>query len=163
MASDQIRIRAARIEDAAELSRMLNALGVHEGFGDGIYSPELVRTHFFGPRPALEILVVEDASGLTGYAAYEGTFNTDCGQHCIWLHDVYVVDDARGRGLGRRLMAEVARAAIAEGRTSVWWGVHSRNGHARAFYAGLGAKDEDARILELDGEPLLALASAAGE
>lgn len=163
MAAEEIRIRAARPEDASELARMLNALGVHEGFGDGIYSTESVRTQIFGSRPALDVLVVEGESGLIGYAAYERTFNTDCGEPGLWLHDIYLEARARGCGLGRRLMAEVARMAVAEGRTSVWWGVHNRNAGALAFYAALGARDDDARILELDGASLRDLANTAGD
>jgi GNAT superfamily N-acetyltransferase len=111
----------------------------------------------------LEVLVAEGGSGLIGYAAYEETFNTDCGEPGLWLHDIYVDEGARGRGLGRRLMAAVARAAVARGRTSLWWGVYNKNVKARAFYDRLGARDGDARILELDGEALTGLAQAAGE
>jgi len=158
MAGDDIRIRAARPEDAAALTRMLNALGAHEGFGEDVYSVKAVEALFFGPKPVLAVLIAEDSSGVAGYAAYEETFNTDCGEPGLWLHDIYVEDAARGRGLGRRLMAAVAQAALAEGQTSVWWGVRDSNRAALRFYARLGARDEGARLQELDGEALISLA-----
>ena len=163
MAGEQIRIRAAAAEDAEALTRMLNALSVHVGLADSVYSTASVKALFFGPRPALEFLVAERESGLIGYAAFEESFNTNRGEPGLWLHDIYVDEDARGHGLGRRLMAEVARAAVAEGRTSVWWGVDNGNRDALAFYNRLGARDDDDRILGLDGEALTGLAQTAGE
>jgi GNAT superfamily N-acetyltransferase len=161
MAGDDIRIRAARPGDAAALSRLLNALSVHEGMGDDVYTPESVARQFFGAEPVLRVLIAENASGPVGYAAFEETFNTDCGEPGLWLHDIYVDAPARGRGLGRRLMAAVARTALAEGCTSVWWGVLDSNHAALRFYAGLGARDEGARLQELDGPALVSLARGA--
>jgi len=163
MAGEQIRIRVAEVGDADALTRMLNALSYHEGFGDDVYAPDSVRAQIFGSRPVLEALVAEGESGLVGYAAFEETFNTDCGEPGLWLHDIYVDEAVRGGGLGRRLMAAVAQAAIAKGRTSVWWGVNNSNTKALAFYDRLGARDDDARILELDGAALTELAQGAGE
>ncbi len=163
MAGEQIRIRVAVVEDADALARMLNSLSAHEGLGDSTYSTASVRTLFFGPQPVLEVLVAEGESGLIGYAAYEGSFDTDCGEQSLWLHDIYVDQAARGIGLGRRLMAAVARAAIAEGRTSVWWGILDSNTKALAFYDRLGARDEGVRMLSLDGEALTDLAKPARE
>jgi len=161
MAGDDIRIRAARPEDAAALTRMLNALGAHEGKTEDVFTLTAVKTHFFGPEPVLTVLVAEDAARLLGYAAYEETFNTDCGEPGLWLHDLYVEDAARGRGVGRRLMVAVAQAALAEGRTSVWWGVRDGNETAWQFYGRLGAREEGVRLLELDGEALISLARVA--
>ena len=163
MADEQIRIRAAEVEDADALAGMLNALSVNEGLGDSTYSSASVRAQFFGPQPVLDVLVAEGESGLIGYAAYEGSFDTDCGEQSLWLHDIYVDQAARGIGLGRRLMAAVARAAIAEGRTSVWWGTLDSNTKALAFYDRLGARDEGVRMLSLDGAALADLAQGAGE
>jgi ribosomal protein S18 acetylase RimI-like enzyme len=163
MAGEEIRIRTAAVEDAEALARMLNALSIQEGFGGDLYAPDSVRAQFFGTRPVLQVLVAEGESGLIGYAAFEGVFNTDIAEPGLWLHDIYVAEAARGQGLGRRLMSAVARAALAEGRTSVWWGVRNSNTKALAFYDRLGAHDDDARILELDGTVLTSLAQAAEE
>ena len=59
------------------------------------------------------------------------------------------------------MLAAVALAGKLNGAGSLWWGVLSRNEKARSFYAGLGARDTDARILELDGPALERLAAAA--
>ena len=163
MAGEQIRIRAAEVEDADALAGMLNALSVNEGLGESTYSSESVRAQFFGPQPVFDVLVAEGESGLIGYAAYEGSFDTDSGEQSFWLHDIYVAEAARGLALGRRLMAAVAQAAIAEGRTSVWWGVLNSNTKALAFYDRLGARDQGVRMLALDGAALMTLAKRAGE
>ena len=66
-------------------------------------------------------------------------------------------------GVGRSLMVAVARATLARGATTLSWGVLSSNHRARAFYAGMGARDQDVRILELGGEALTGLTQAARE
>lgn len=67
----------------------------------------------------------------------------------------------RRHGVGRKLFSAVAAETVDSGMASLWWGVMSDNTQARAFFASLGARDEDARILELDGQALQALAAEA--
>jgi ribosomal protein S18 acetylase RimI-like enzyme len=77
----------------------------------------------------------------------------------VWLDDIFVDEPARGRGVGRRLLVAVAAVAVNRGARSVWWGVRSSNHRARAYYAKLGATDDNARILELNEPALSALAA----
>jgi GNAT superfamily N-acetyltransferase len=143
MEARDITIRPGRAADARDIAAMANELNVFEGKPDGVYSEELVGAQAFGPAPLYSVLVAEVGGGLVGYAFFHDSYNSETA--------------------GRRLMAAVARATLARGVTSLWWAVLSRNHQARAFYAGLGAKDEDTRILELGGEALRRLADAAGE
>ena len=115
----------------------------------------------FGERPAFQVLIAELDGSAIGYALFTDGYNTDIPARAVWLDDIFVEKQARGQGIGRRLLASVARIAAVRGARSVWWGVRSANHRARAFYAGLGAKDDDARILELNDEALLALAAEA--
>ena len=113
----------------------------------------------FGEDAAYHVLVAQGSDGLIGYAAYHAAYDTERGGRSLWLLDLYVAPEARGGGAGRALMRQVARIACDRGCVSLWWGVRSCNRQARAFYAGLGAVDDDARILELAGPALAALAS----
>ena len=156
-------IRPARVEDAGAIAAMANELNLFEGRPGDVYSGELVEAQVFGAAPLFSVLVAEVDGELVGYAFFHDSYNPEVAGPEVWLHDVFVREHARSRGVGRRLMAAVARATLARGATTLSWGVLSSNRRARAFYAGLGAKDEDIRILELDGKALESLADAAGE
>ncbi len=163
MSRDDITIRPGRAADACALAAMVNELNVFEGKPGDVYSEELVKAQAFGAALLFSILVAEVDGEVVGYAFFHDSYNPEIAGPEVWLHDVFVREHARSRGVGRRLMAAVARATLARGATTLSWGVLSSNRRARAFYAGLGAKDEDIRILELDGEALGSLADAAGE
>ena len=124
-----------------------------------VYSIEVFERYAFGPSPHFEVLVAETAGGIAGYALFEEAFNSDLCEPGMWLHDIMVDEAERQKGIGEDLMAAVARIVLDRGRTSLWWGVLSSNAAARRLYSRLGASDEDARILELDGTALHALAN----
>ena len=155
-----LQIRPARRGDAADLARLGNALARLMKAPEA-YSAETFERYAFGPSPHFEVLVAEREGAILGYALFEETFNTDLCEPGTWLHDIMVEEAARGRGIGNQLMAAVARLTLERGRTSLWWGVLSSNAAARRFYERLGAHDEDARIQELSGQALEALAATA--
>ena len=161
MNREDITIRPARAEDAGAIAAMANELNLFEGKPGDVYSEERVKAQAFGAAPLFSVLVAEVDGELVGYAFFHDSYNPGVAGPEVWLHDVFVREHARSRGVGRRLMAAVAWATVKRGATTLCWGVLSSNRRARAFYAGLGAKDEDTRILELDGDPLRALARAA--
>ena len=156
-----LEIRPARRGDADALARLGNALARLMGTPE-VYSRETFERYAFGSSPHFEVLVAETAGEVVGYALFEESFNTDLCEPGMWLHDIMVEEAARNAGVGEGLMAEVARITLARGRTSLWWGVLSSNAAARRFYDRLGARDEDARLLELDGPALKALAVSDG-
>jgi GNAT superfamily N-acetyltransferase len=156
----EIWIRPARREDAADLVRLGNALARFLN-APQVYSVEIFERYGFGPDPHFEVLVAEWAGEIAGYALFEAAFNTDLCEPGMWLHDIIVAETMRRRGIGERLMAAVARLTLDRGCTSLWWGVLSSNTGALRFYAHLGARDEDARIQELDSAALRALADHA--
>ncbi len=154
----EFHVRPARPEDAAGIAGCANALNAAHGGSDTLYSEATIRDHAFGPRPLFDVLVAEHRGAVAGYASYQDLYNTDLAEPGLWLIDLYVDEALRGRGAGYALMAATARAAVDRGATSVWWGVDASNRSARDFYARLGARDGDARILELDGAALAVLA-----
>ncbi len=154
-------IRPARVEDAGAIAAMANELNLFEGRPGDVYSGELVEAQVFGAAPLFSVLVAEVDGELVGYAFFHDSYNPEIAAPEVWLHDLFVRGHARSRGVGRRLMAAVARVTVERGATALSWGVLSSNRRARAFYADLGAKDEGTRILELDGDPLRALARDA--
>lgn len=156
------RVRPAEAGDAAALAGLMNELNVHEGKAPDAHGPASVLRDGFGPDPAFRALVAERGGRLVGYACYFPAYNTDLAARGLWLADLYVTDAERRRGTGRLLLAAVAAEAVRTGRASVEWAARSANARARGFYAAIGARDEDLRVLELDGEALIRLAALAG-
>jgi GNAT superfamily N-acetyltransferase len=106
-------------------------------------------------------LVAELAGAVVGYALFSPSYNTDVAARSMWLHDLFVAPAARGRGIGRALMAAVAEETVRAGCGWLEWGVHAANADALEFYRRLGAGGAEVRIMGLDGERLRVLASAA--
>src|SRR6185437_4281430 len=89
---------------------------------------------------------VKDGSGewrSVGFAAWYVTFSTWTGQNGIWLEDLYVAPDQRGSGLGKALLARLARIAVERGYRRVEWWVLKWNEPALGFYRSLGAEPLD--------------------
>lgn len=157
-ATSTIVIRPARPQDSAAIARLANALNHDQGKPDSPFTEALVLREGFGSDPAFSVLLAERANEAVGYALFHPFFNSDLAARGLWLVDLFVVPEARGVGAGRALLAAIAAEAVARGMACVWWGVYAKNEKARQFYETLGASDEDARILELDGEALHRLA-----
>lgn len=155
----EVIVRPARPEDADAIAEMANSLNVLMGEPDGRITGDILRRDVFDSGEEIEALVAEQNGGLVGYALFHDAYNTDLPAWGLWIMDLYVAPEARSQGVGRLLMAEVARETLRRGGRSLSWGVLNRNTRALEFYARLGAEDPEARILELTDEPLVALAA----
>lgn len=149
-----VTIRPARPEDSARIAGMANALNRLHELDDTVFTEDTVRRDGFGPDAAFSCLLAEQDGQAVGYAMYHPCYNSDLAARGLWLVDLYVDERLRGQGIGRRLMAALAREALRVGAVSLWWGVKASNEGARAMYAALGAQDWDYRILEFHREEL---------
>lgn len=156
-----ITVRPAEEQDAQALADMANALNVAHGKSATLYTAELIHGEAFSEDRVCHFLIAEREGHPAGYALYHWMFNSDLARRGIWLTDLFVMPGERRHGVGRKLFSAVAAETVESGMASLWWGVMSDNTQARAFFASLGARDEDARILELDGQALQALAAEA--
>ena len=155
-----VRIRPARLEEAAILAEMANDLNEHVGIYGRPFTAEKVRSDGFGPTAAFTPLVAELDDAVAGYAFFSIGYNTDIAARAMWLHDIFVKPSARGRGVGLALMAAVAAETVRQGGGSLDWGVHSANAGALEFYRRLGAVGGEAKIMGLGGARLRALAAS---
>ena len=153
----EIRIRPADRADAATVAALVNKLNLLHDKPENATGEAILRDGFEA-EPGFSVLLAEAGDRPVGYALYHPLYNTDIPGWGLWLADLFVEPERRRLGIGRRLLAAVAAQAVAAGAVSVWWAVLSENRRARDFYAVLGARDEDARVLELDGDALAALA-----
>ena len=154
-----VRVRPARLEEAAILAEMANDLNEHVGIYGRPFTAERVRADGFGPEAAFTPLVAELDGAVAGYAFFSMGYNTDIAARAMWLHDIFVKPSARGRGVGLALMAAVAAEAVRQGAGSLDWGVHSANAGALEFYRRLGAVGGEAKIMGIGGARLRALAA----
>ena len=105
--------------------------------------------------------VAEHDGEVGGFALWFLSFSTWTGQHGIYLEDLYVRPDLRRSGLGRALLAELARICVARGYSRLEWSVLDWNAPARGFYASLGAAEMDEwTVHRLSGAALRALADS---
>lgn len=154
-------IRAAGPDDAELVAALIEELNVHQGEPTGHVTAEAVRRDGFGARPEFQVLLAEVDGAAAGYALFHPSWSTEVGERGFYLYDLYVREAARGRGVGRALLAAVAARARSEGRTFLWWSSKDWNREAQAFYAGLGAIEESVKAHAIFGEPFEQLAASA--
>ena len=136
-------IALATPADVPDLHALIRGLAEYERLSDACVStPADIDSALFGPDPAAEALIAREA-GITasaaGFALFFHTFSTFLGRRGLWLEDLFVYPASRGRGLGRKLLSEVAAIARRRECGRLEWAVLDWNQPAIAFYEGMGA------------------------
>lgn len=152
------RVRPVEPADVPAVVAMVHELAAYERApGEcGLTEPQL-RAALFAERPALYGHVALDGDGLpAGLALWFLNFSTWRGVHGIYLEDLYVRPSARGIGLGRALLAELARICRERGYARLEWWVLDWNSPAHDFYRGLGAVPMEEWTVWRLGGPALA-------
>lgn len=147
-----IDVRLATPADAAVLADLANALDRDQGGHGRVHSPDTVLNAGFGGDPVVQFVIAVHAQVGMGYAMFSRFYNSDKAQTGSYLNDLYVVPALRRTGTGLQLLAAVAAETARRGGAFIWTGVYEMNAGGRAFYRAIGARDENARILEIDGE-----------
>jgi len=159
-----LRIRPATVEDVALLRTMICELAAfeHELERVTIREEDLARDGF-GANPRFRALIGEWNGQPAGYALFFNYFSTWSGRG-LFLEDLFVRENFRNRGIGRSLLAEVARIAVDEGCYGIHWEVLDWNHKAIELYKALGAEFRDQwRPVLLSGEALDRLAQKRRE
>ena len=135
-----ITIRFATSDDVPLLLRLIRALAVFERAPDAVVATEDdLRRHGFGPEPKFEAILAFLDDEPAGCALFHTRFSTWLGRPGLYLEDLYVTEEARGRGIGRRLMARLAAIAVDRGWGRIDFHVLDWN-PAREFYRLLGTE-----------------------
>jgi GNAT superfamily N-acetyltransferase len=155
-------IRAAREDDVPDIHRLIRALAEYERSLDrATGTEEDLRRALFGPQPAVFAHVAQDAGRVVGFALWFLNFSTWTGRHGIYLEDLFVDKEMRGRGYGKALLTELARLCTERGYQRLEWVVLDWNTPSIEFYKSLGARPmDDWDIFRLSGPALPALGSA---
>ena len=163
MADQSAIIRPCRPDDAETLVDLVRELAVYEKLEAAAQaSADDFRTHQFGSRPSAEAFVAEVDGRVVGFALIFATFSTFRGRPGMYLEDLFVRPDYRGMGVGRALLATLARLAIERGCGRLEWAVLDWNSPSIGFYRALGALPMDEwTVYRLCDEPLSRLAALA--
>ena len=154
-------IRGAVAADVPVILALVRELAAYEREPDAVEATEeLLAEALFGPAPVASCHVVEVDGAVVGFALWYVTFSTWKGRPGLWLEDLFVRPVARGRGLGKALLQELARVCVARGYARFEWWVLDWNEPAIGFYRSLGARPEDEwTVWRVDGEELQSLAA----
>ena len=157
-----IVIRSAEPSDVPTIVALIRELAAYEHLEHEVVLDEAAfAAHLFGARPYAEVLIAESNGAPVGFALFFHNFSTFLGRPGIYLEDLYVRPDARGNGLGKELLVELARLAGTRGCGRIEWAVLDWNEPSIAFYRSLGALPKEEWLLyRLTGDAMVALAGA---
>jgi len=152
-------IRPATAADVPAIAELIRGLARYEKLEQEVtMTEELLAKSLFGPRRFAETLMAEEAGEPIGFALFFHNFSTFLGQPGIYLEDLFVIPEHRGHGVGRALLAELARIAVERGCGRLEWAVLDWNRDAIGFYERLGAQpNSEWTVYRLSGEALTEL------
>jgi GNAT superfamily N-acetyltransferase len=154
-----IEVRPAAPDDAEAIAQMARELARAVDDPPPKLDGAGLAQHLFSPEPWGEALVAEAHGRLCGYALVCRSFEAHTGQKRLWLADLFVDPETRAAGVGRALMAAVARRAVELECEAVYWDLWTENAAGGAFYRRLEAELVDDLIqFRLAGERLARLA-----
>ena len=157
--SGQIAFRQARPEDTGLILRFIRGLAEYEGMTDQVVATEeLLRRQLFERKNA-EVLFVLEGEREVGFALFFHNFSTFLGRSGIYLEDLFVRPEYRGRGCGKALLCRLAAIAKEEGCGRLEWWCLDWNKPSIDFYKSMGAEPmEDWTVYRVTGETLDKLA-----
>jgi GNAT superfamily N-acetyltransferase len=155
-----IRLAAAAEADVPLIASLIKALADYERLADQAVATEAdLRAALFGPHPAAEVLIAYADSAPAGFALYFQSFSTFTGRPGLYLEDLFVKPEFRRRGIGRMLLARLARIAVDRGYGRMEWSVLNWNEMALRVYRAAGAVPmSDWTVYRLSGAALRDLA-----
>ena len=161
MAAD-VRIEPAGIEDVPLILGLIKALGEYERLAHEVEATEAgLRESLFGATPHAEAVIARVGSEAVGFAVWFHSYSTFLARRGLYLEDLFVLPEWRGRGIGRALLGHLARVAIERGCGRMEWSVLDWNDQAIGVYRGIGARAMDEwTVYRLTGDALGRLAKA---
>jgi len=159
-----LQIRKAKESDVDLVRWFIRQLAEYERLShEAVMTEEDLRQSLFGPRPAAEVLLGYCEEKPAAFAVFFHNFSTFLGRPGLYLEDLYVIPEMRGRGFGRALLVELARIARERNCGRFEWAVLDWNTPAIEFYKKLGAVPKDEwTIFRVTGEALERLANDGG-
>ena len=127
---------------------------------EAVATEEILRETLFGERPSAEVVIGYYQNKPVCFALFFHSFSTFLGRPGIYLEDLFVDEEQRGKGFGKALLVYLARLAVERNCGRLEWAVLNWNEPAIRFYQSLGARPMDEwTVYRLTGETLTALAN----
>jgi GNAT superfamily N-acetyltransferase len=159
----RFQIRPAQRDDVPVILQLIRDLATYERAPNDVTATEeqLVGV-LFGPKPSAEVLLAFEDKTPVGFAVFFHNFSTWLGRPGLYLEDLFVKPEVRGKGYGRALLVDLARIARDRGCGRMEWAVLDWNDPAIQFYRKLGAKPMDEwTVFRLTGEGIANLAESS--
>ena len=155
-----LSIRRARPEDSREIFALIRELAEYERLSHEVEATEaMIADALFSDSPRLYCEIAEWKGEVAGFAVWFVNFSTFSGRFGIYLEDLFVRPQFRGNGIGKALLADLARTCVENGWSRLQWSVLDWNAPSIAFYKSLGAVMMDEWTLcRVSGPALDALA-----
>jgi len=156
-------IRPARVDDVPIILKLIRDLATYERAPHEVVATETQLVDvLFGKRPVAEVLLAFEGESPIGFAVFFYNFSTWLGRPGLYLEDLFVQPQKRGKGYGRALLVELAKTARDRGCGRMEWAVLDWNEPAIKFYRALGAKPMDEwTVFRLTRDGIAKLADAA--
>lgn len=154
-----LSIRPVRPGEAGLVLGFIKELAEYEKLLHEVVASEAdIADSLFAESPRVFCEIAEWDGEPVGFALWFYTYSTFGGRHGIWLEDLFVRPEQRGRGIGKALMARLAQRCVDEGLPRMAWWVLNWNEPSRVFYRSIGAKAQDEwTVKRLEGEALARL------
>ena len=138
--TNSISISPATPDDVPVILAFIRGLAEYEKLAHAcVATEEALRRTLFGDRPAAEVLIARLGKTPVGFALFFQSYSTFLAKPGIYLEDLFVLPEHRGRGVGKALLAHLGRLARERDCGRLEWSVLDWNAPAIAFYERLGA------------------------
>ena len=153
-------IRAATADDCPMIANLIRQLAVYEKLEHAVTaSLDDLRRGLFGDPPFAHAIIAQVGREVAGFALYFYNFSTFRGKPGLYLEDLFVKPEYRGRGVGKALLARLAKVAVSHDCGRFEWSVLDWNEPSIRFYKALGARPMDEwTMFRIEGEALDRLA-----
>lgn len=153
-------IRPATIDDSKTILQFVTDLAIYEKAEHEVLANEThIRNTLFGESPQAFALIAELNNVPVGFAVYFVSYSTWLGKHGIYLEDLFVSIEHRGKGAGKALLKELATITVSRGYGRLEWSVLDWNKPSIDFYEAMGAKAKDGwTVYRLDADELTSFA-----
>jgi len=158
-----LTIRPADVADVPTIRELIEGLADYERLRHECHATDVqLRETLFGERPVAEVLIAEWEGVSAGFALFFHNYSTFLARPGLYLEDLFVRPEHRGRGIGKALLTTLASLAVARGCGRLEWSVLDWNVDAIRFYERLGARPQsDWTVYRVTGDALVDLAQNA--
>lgn len=162
-AQTAFHIRLAAREDVPTILALIRELAEYERAPhEVVTTQEQLQENLFGAHPAAEVLIGEEGGAAVGFALFFHNFSTWMGRRGLYLEDLFIKPEVRGKGYGRALLVRLAQLARERECGRMEWAVLKWNEPAIQFYHKLGARpNEEWTIFRLTRDGIARLAEEA--